>query len=86
MSKLTDSPIATWVAIAIGAIAAFAGWFILRRPDRLAVDAQAWTYCEQGYARARTAVDSQIVDTRRPVLSRGHATVALTCGTMRVTR
>jgi hypothetical protein len=86
MSRLTESAPAAWALIAIGVLATLVGWFILRRPDRLAVDAEAWTFCQQGYARARTAVDSQMVDVQRPVLSRGHATVALTCGTMRVAR
>jgi hypothetical protein len=86
MNRLTQSATAAWVIIAVGVLATLVGWFILRRPDRLALDAEAWTFCEQGYARARASVDSQMVDTQRPVISRVHATVALTCGAMRVTR
>jgi hypothetical protein len=84
MTRHVESFTTAWVVIAIGIVATVAGWFILRQPDRLALDAEAWTFCEQGYRHARTAADSQMVDVRRPVLSRMHSTVALTCGAMRI--
>jgi len=77
---------AAWTVAGILAITSVIGWFLLRRPDRLAEDAQAWTLCEQGYRRARVVADTQAVDAQRPVLSRTHASVALTCGTMRLAR
>ena len=75
-----------WTFVGILAIGSVIGWLLLRRPDRLAEDAQAWTLCEQGYRRARVAADTQAVDAHRPVLSRTHASVALSCGAMRLTQ
>ncbi len=41
--------------------------------------------CASSYRRARTAIDTQVVDARRHVTSRAQATRALTCGEMRRT-
>jgi hypothetical protein len=77
---------AAWAIAGALAIASVVGWLLLRRPARLAEDAQAWTLCEQGYRRARVAADTQAVDNQQPVISRAQASVALTCGAMRVAR
>jgi hypothetical protein len=76
----------TWVVIALGILTLFAVLLFLWPRDRLALDDEAWTFCQQGYGKARAAADSQMVDAQRPVLSRGHAMVALTCGAMRLSR
>ena len=53
------------------------------RPGQSIPDAEAAQLCRTDYLRARTASDSVAVDARRPILSRGQATTALTCGAMR---
>ena len=75
-----------WVVIALGVLTALTAVLILWPRDRLPLDPDAWTFCEQGYSKARATADSEMVDAQRPVLSRGHATVALTCGAMRAAR
>jgi hypothetical protein len=78
--------IPVWVVIILGILTVLVAVFISWPRDRLALDQQAWTFCEQGYAKARAAAGSQMVDAQRPVLSRGHSMVALTCGAMRTAR
>lgn len=48
-----------------------------------ATDFEAAQLCRAQYQRARTKADSTAVDAQRPVLTRGSAPRALTCGAMR---
>jgi len=48
-----------------------------------AFDTTAIELCRQDYQRARTATDSAMVGERVPILSRGQATAAVSCGTLR---
>jgi hypothetical protein len=41
--------------------------------------------CRRGYESARTAADTALVDSRRPIVSRGQATSAASCGLFRKT-
>lgn len=40
--------------------------------------------CQAGYQRSRTAADSAMIDSQRPIISRGQATAALTCRELRL--
>jgi hypothetical protein len=66
------------VAITIGALALYGC-----RSGQSIADAEAAQFCRADYLRSRTATDSAAVDSRRPILSRGQASTALTCGAMR---
>ena len=46
-------------------------------------DGYAIATCRQLYAAARTAADIAAIDRQAPMLARGDATAALTCGTRR---
>lgn len=48
-----------------------------------AFDATAIGLCRQDYQRAKTATDSAMVAERVPIISRGQATAAVNCGTLR---
>ena len=52
-------------------------------PSQSAADWEAAQVCRSDYERARSRVDSTVVDGRRPALNRVQATTALTCGAMR---
>lgn len=55
-------------------------WYITR------VAGPDWTaagVCRGYYARAASATDSAVVDAQTPVTSRGQASVAVRCGTLR---
>jgi hypothetical protein len=46
-------------------------------------DYQAASLCRANYRKAHTATDTSIVDAQTPIISRGHASAAMDCGTMR---
>jgi hypothetical protein len=73
-----------FLPLAVVVFAAVITLLNLRQPGRVPGDAAAAEQCRAAYRSARTAADSASVDMRRPVVSRGHATVALSCGVMRV--
>jgi hypothetical protein len=65
------------------ALAAFLAALAGCRPGQSAADLEAAQLCRADYQRARTAADTSAVDARRPIISRGQSTTALTCGAMR---
>ena len=73
------------VVIILVALVATGSLLVLKSRPNYLLDAQAWTLCEQGYRRG-TRQDTLITDRQRPIVSRGQATVAVTCGTMRAAR
>ena len=54
--------------------------FALGSPRQLVVRRE----CENGYAAARSHAETLLVDARRPVVSRAQASVATTCGELRL--
>ena len=52
-------------------------------PSQSTADWEAAQVCRSDYERARTRLDSTVVDGRRPALDRVQATTALTCAAMR---
>jgi hypothetical protein len=46
-------------------------------------DYEAASLCRANYRKAHTATDTSIVDAQTPISSRGHASAAMNCGTMR---
>ena len=73
-----------WMVIGLLALLVLAsGFFLSRRSGQSSVDWEAGQFCVANYRRAHTISDSAIVDAQTPILSRGHASVALNCGAMR---
>jgi hypothetical protein len=62
------------------ALALFALWLVAPWESR---DPVAAAECRRGYESARTAADTALVDSRRPIISRGQATAAPSCGLLR---
>jgi hypothetical protein len=72
--------IRTVLIIAALAVALLAIWQIAPWESR---DPVVAAECRRGYESARTAADTALVDSRRPILSRGQATSAPSCGLLR---
>jgi hypothetical protein len=74
-----------WAVIGLLVLLVLAtGILLSRRSGQSPVDWEAGQLCIANYKRAHTGSDSAIVDAQTPILSRGHASVALSCGTMRI--
>ena len=74
------------IVVAVLGVLVLVMWIVIARPfSSTGIDPRAAELCRANYRRARTAVDSQMVDRQRPVVSRLQATTALTCGVMRQT-
>jgi hypothetical protein len=72
----------TLVIVAAGALALFIIWRIAPWESR---DPVVAAECRRSYQTARTAADTAVVDYRRPIVSRGQATSAPSCGLLRKT-
>ena len=73
-----------WALIGLLALLVLVSGFLMkRRAGQSAADWRAAQYCQASYGRARTRIDSWVVDEQIPVLSRRGAGVALSCGAMR---
>jgi hypothetical protein len=74
------------VSLRVSIFAAIGVLLVGCRPGQSAADFEAAQICRGDYGRARTAADTSAVDGRRPIISRGQASTALTCGAMRQAR
>jgi hypothetical protein len=74
------------VALAAAVVAVVGGLLSGGVRPPLRVDATAWSLCSSRYQRASTLADTLIIDQQRPVMSRGQATVAVTCRVLRESR
>jgi hypothetical protein len=73
-----------WLVIGLLVLLVLASDFLLsRRHGQSSVDWEAGQFCVANYRHAHTNSDSAIVDAQTPIPSRGQASVALNCGTMR---
>lgn len=73
-----------WAVLGILALLVLASGILLSsRSGRSPLDWEAGQFCIANYRHAYTSLDTAIVDAQAPILSRGHASVALSCGTMR---
>jgi hypothetical protein len=70
----------SWLAFSIVAILII--WMVVRLQE---ANPMVVSECRRLYGRARTAADTAAVDAQRPVVGRGQATIAASCGLFRKT-
>jgi hypothetical protein len=83
VTALSPVDLGRWLLLILAVVAILAGFALIRRPGQSVADTQAAELCRGDYRRARSAADTATVDARRPIISEGQATTALTCGAMR---